>query len=86
MYSYEIDYGEPYEISDCYSQDEEQYDIDSSIGALSVNQAFSKPTKPFPRLTREQWMRLTDKAKSTWDQLSNDMKAIILESPKRKVP
>ena len=53
VYSHEIDYGEPYEISDCYSHDEEHYDIDSSISALSVNQAFSKPAKAFPCLTRE---------------------------------
>ena len=29
-------------------------------------------------------MRLTDEAKKTWDQLSNEMKAIILEPPNRK--
>ena len=54
------------------------HDIDSSIQVLNINQAFSKPTPPPLRLTREQWSRLTNEARHTWDQLSNDMKAIIL--------
>ena len=84
VYSHEIEYGEPFEMSDPYSFEETEYDIDSSIGSLSVNQTFTKPSKYFPRLTREQWMRLTDEAKKTWDQLPNEMKAIILEPPNRK--
>ena len=84
VYSHEMEYGESYDMSDPYPSEEDQYDIDSSIGFLNINQAYSKPSKPFPRLTREQWMRLTDDAKRTWDQLSNEMKAIILEQQHKK--
>ena len=80
VYSHELDYENSLEVynTNC-SDDVFYYDIDSSVEHLSINQTISKPSPFYPRLSREQWNRLTDDAKRTWDQLSNEMKAIILD-------
>ena len=70
VYEHALDYGESFE-------DPDPFTIDSSIDAISAyNVSFA--SKPPSRLTCDQWHRLTDDAKQTWDLLSDDAKAIIL--------
>ena len=78
VYEHALDYENDYEHGDT-ENGEHIHDIDSAISSLSINQAVTKYNPPFPCLTHSQWHRLTDEAKKTWDLLSNDMKAIILE-------
>ena len=60
----------------------ELHSIDSSIATLSINQS-SLNNSNQPRLTRDQWHRLSDDAKTTWDLLPNEAKAIILQHSSR---
>ena len=74
VYDHEIVSNEESEdVYEAYSH----YTIDSPIPTISAFASSSMPMGP-TRLTRDQWHRLTDTAKTTWDQLSDDAKAIIL--------
>lgn len=63
--------------------DYDGYSIDSPIDYLSINQSVINNPRP-PRLSYDQWHKLTDEAKRTWDLLSDDAKAIILGTATRK--
>ena len=56
--------------------DGESFDIDSHIDVI---EAYATDFRSGPRLTRNQWHRLPDSAKKTWDMLTPDAKSIILE-------
>ena len=70
IYDHELDFEAEEETYDAFS-------IDSSVDFLSVNQSISKPTQPV-RMSKEQWYKLTDEAKQTWDKLDDASKSIIL--------
>ena len=52
--------------------------IVSDLETLTINAAAYTP-QPVPCLTQDQWNSLTAEAHQTWDQLSNEAKAIILQ-------
>ena len=59
------------------------YSIDSPIDYLSINQSIATNPRP-PWMSYDQWHRLTDEAKKTWDTLDDKNKRIILESATKK--
>ena len=70
VYAHDIDYGEDPSDYDVHS-------IDSDIDAILIHNSMTNP-RPVPRLTHDQWTRLTDEAKRTWNLLSAEAKSIIL--------
>ena len=70
VYRHDVAYGEPLDDATAYT-------IDSTIESISAFNAVSTPPA-YTRMTRDQWYKLTDDAKHTWDQLSDDAKSIIL--------
>ena len=63
----------------------DSFSIDSPIDYLSVNQSMASNPRQ-PRMSYDQWHRLSDEAKKTWDMLSDQDKSTILNSTLRKPP
>src|SRR5687767_12594029 len=66
------------------------YDIDSDVETIQAfNSVTNKPQgtyTPYPRLTSNQWHRLSPNAQQNWDKFSNAEKGVILEERSPPAP
>ena len=68
-----------------YGNADAYYDIDSPVDVIQVNahQRPITPRVPGSSMSKDQWTRLSKDAQTTWDTMSSESKAIILEAGRR---
>ena len=73
-----------FEFDGEHYSDAESYSIDVPVSTISAFAATSMTRAP--RLSRDQWYSLTKEAQTTWDQLSDEAKSVILNLSKSSSP